>query len=54
MSVLENPTKCLWHLEPDRRFNFFKPLAHIRAVLRVYVRAITEITLHVTLNNKSH
>ena len=33
--------------EPDRRFNFFKPPAHISAV-----NCITEISLIVTLNNQ--
>ena len=30
MGTLKNPTKCLWVLEPDRRFNFFfSPPAHL-------------------------
>ena len=27
--TLKNPTKCLWRLEPDRRYNFFSPPAHL-------------------------
>ena len=31
--TLKNPTKCLWHWEPDRRSNFFFSLpAHLFAV----------------------
>ena len=47
--TLKNPTKWLWRWEPDRRFNyfFFNPPAHLCAVTY-----ITEISLHVTLNNQ--
>ena len=46
----ENPTKCLWRWEPDRRFNFFfNPPVHL-----CVVTYITEISLHVTLSNQSH
>ena len=27
--ALKNPTKCLWRWEPDRRYNFFSPPAHL-------------------------
>ena len=27
--TLKNPTKCLWRWEPDRRYNFFSPPAHM-------------------------
>ena len=43
-------TNCLWRWEPDRRFNFFfNPHAHLCAVTY-----ITEISLYVTLSNRSH
>ena len=29
--TLKNPTKCLWRWEPDRRYNFFSPPAHLSA-----------------------
>ena len=45
-STLKKPTQCLWHWEPDRRFNYFNPSAHVFAVTY-----ITEISLHVTLCN---
>ena len=45
----ENPTKCLWRWEPDRRFNFFFNLP----VHLCVVTYITEISLHVTLSNQS-
>ena len=38
-----------WRWEPDRKFNFFNPPVHQCAVTY-----ITEISLHVTLNNQSH
>ena len=45
--TLMNPTKCLWHWEPDRRFRFvFNPPAYLCPVTY-----ITEILLHVTLNS---
>ena len=47
--TLKNPTKCIWRLEPDRRFNFFNPPAHL-----CVVTFMTEISLHVTLNNQIH
>ena len=47
--TLKNPTKCLWRWEPDRRSNFFIPPAHLCAVTY-----ITEISLHVTLSNRSN
>ena len=48
--MLKNPTKCLWRWKPDRRSDFFfSPPAHLCAVTY-----ITEISLHVTLNNKSY
>ena len=48
MGTLKNPTKCLWHWEPDRRSNFFfNPPAHLCAVTYM-----TEISLIVTLNNQ--
>ena len=48
--TVKNPTKCLWRWEPDRRFNFFfNPPVHLYAVTY-----ITEISLHVTLNNQSY
>ena len=40
--------KCLWRWEPDRRFNFFNPPTHMCAATY-----LTEISLHVTLNNQS-
>ena len=48
-TLLMNPTKCLWRLEPDRRSNyfFFSPPAHLCAV-----NCMTEISLIVTLNNQ--
>ena len=49
--TLKNPTKCLWRWEPDRRSNFFIPPAHLCAVTYMY---ITEISLHVTLSNRSN
>ena len=49
VGTLKNPTKCLWRWEPDRRSNFFIPPAHLCAVTY-----ITEISLHVTLRNKSN
>ena len=47
--TVKNPTKCLWRWEPDRRFNFFNPPAHLCAVTYM-----TEISLNVTLNNQIH
>ena len=40
--MLKNPTRCLWHWEPDRRSNyfFFSPPAHLCAVT-----CMTEILL---------
>ena len=41
--TLQNPAKCLWRWEPDRRYNFFfSPPAHL---CRTYM---IEISLHVT------
>ena len=47
--TLKNPTKCLWRWESDCGSNFFSPPARLYAVTY-----ITEISLHVTLSNKSH
>ena len=47
--TLENPTKCLWHWEPDCRSNFFGAPANLCAVTYMI-----EISLHVTLNEQSH
>ena len=47
--TLKDPTKCLWHWGPDRRFNIFNPPAHL-----CDVTYITEISLYVTLSNHSH
>ena len=47
--TLKNPTKSPWRWEPDSRPNFFSPPAHLCAVTY-----ITEMSLHVTLSNKSH
>ena len=41
--LAKNPTKCLWHWEPDRRYNFFFSPRHINVPSH-----ITEILLHVT------
>ena len=46
--TFKNPTKCLWQ-KPDRRFYFFNPHAHLWAVTY-----ITQISLDVTLSNRSH
>ena len=47
--TLKNSMKCLWRWEPDHRFNFFfNPPAYLCTVTY-----ITEISLHVTLNNQS-
>ena len=46
--TLENPTKCLWRWEPDRRsYFFFSPHANLCAVTYM-----TEISLIVTLNKQ--
>ena len=29
MGALKNATKCLWRWQPDRRYNFFNPAAHL-------------------------
>ena len=47
--TLKIPTKCLWDWEPDLTSNYFIPSAHLRAVTY-----ITEISVHVTLNNESN
>ena len=46
---VKEPYEMSMAWEPDRRFNFFSPPAHLCTVTYV-----TEISLHVTLGNQSH
>ena len=46
---VKEPCEMSMAWEPDRRYNFFSPPAHLCAVTYM-----TEISLHVTLNNQSN